>query len=34
MDKEHIVDQVKLLIPNDKENPNYDKSLILQLIRS
>ncbi len=25
MDKEHIVDQVKLLIPNDKENPNYDK---------
>ncbi len=25
MDKEHIVDQVKLLIPNDNENPNYDK---------
>ncbi|RVU73609.1 MULTISPECIES: hypothetical protein [Lactobacillus] len=25
MNKEHIVDQVKLLIPNDNENPNYDK---------
>lgn len=25
MDKEHIVDQVKLLIPNNNENPNYDK---------
>ena len=25
MDKEHIVNQVKLLIPNDNENPNYDK---------
>ena len=25
MDKEHIVDQVKLLIPNDNENPNYDQ---------
>lgn len=25
MDKEHIVDQVKLLIPNDNENPDYDK---------
>lgn len=25
MDKEHIVDQVKLLIPNKNENPNYDK---------
>lgn len=25
MDKEHIADQVKLLIPNKNENPNYDK---------
>lgn len=25
MDKEHIVNQVKLLIPNKNENPNYDK---------
>jgi hypothetical protein len=25
MDKEHIVDQVKLLIPNNNENPDYDK---------
>lgn len=25
MDKEHIVNQVKLLIPNNNENPNYDK---------
>lgn len=25
MDKEHIVDQVKLLIPNDNKNFNYDK---------
>lgn len=25
MDKEHITDQVKLLIPNNNENPNYDK---------
>lgn len=25
MDKEHIVGQVKLLIPNDNENPDYDK---------
>lgn len=25
MDKEHIVDQVKLLIPNSNENPDYDK---------
>lgn len=25
MDKEHIVDQVKLLISNKNENPNYDK---------
>lgn len=25
MDKEHIVNQVKLLIPNDNENPDYDK---------
>ena len=25
MDKEHIVDQVKLLIPNDNKNSNYDK---------
>lgn len=25
MDKEHIADQVKLLIPNNNENPNYDK---------
>ena len=25
MDKEHIVDQVKLLIPNKNENPNYDE---------
>lgn len=25
MDKEHIVDQVKLLIPNGNENPDYDK---------
>lgn len=25
MDKEHIVNQVKLLIPNNNENPGYDK---------
>lgn len=25
MDKEHIVNQVKLLIPNNNENPNYDQ---------
>ena len=25
MDKEHITDQVKLLIPNSNENPDYDK---------
>lgn len=25
MDKEHIVDQVELLIPNNNENPDYDK---------
>lgn len=25
MDKEYVVDQVKLLIPNNDENPNYDK---------
>ena len=25
MDKEHIVNQVKLLIPNNDENPDYDK---------
>ncbi|AZN76474.1 hypothetical protein CXB72_04690 [Lactobacillus acidophilus] len=25
MNKEYIVDQVKLLIPNKNENPNYDK---------
>lgn len=25
MDKEHIADQVKLLIPNSNENPDYDK---------
>lgn len=25
MDKEHIVDQVKLLISNKNEDPNYDK---------
>ena len=25
MDKEHIVDQVKLLVPNSNENPDYDK---------
>ena len=25
MDKEHIVNQVKLLIPNNNKNPNYDK---------
>lgn len=25
MDKEHITDQVKLLIPNNNENPDYDK---------
>ena len=25
MDKEHIVDRVKLLIPNNNENPDYDK---------
>lgn len=25
MDKEHIADQVKLLIPNNNENPDYDK---------
>jgi hypothetical protein len=25
MDKEHIINQVKLLIPNDNENPDYDK---------
>lgn len=25
MDKEHIVDQVKLLIPNDNENPDYEQ---------
>ena len=25
MDKEHVADQVKLLIPNNNENPDYDK---------
>ena len=25
MDKEHIVNQVKLLIPNNNANPDYDK---------
>lgn len=25
MNKEHIVNQVKLLIPNSNENPDYDK---------
>lgn len=25
MDKEHIADQVKLLIPNNDENPNYEQ---------
>ena len=25
MDKEHIVSQVKLLIPNNNKNPDYDK---------
>lgn len=25
MDKEHIVDQVKLLVSNSNENPDYDK---------
>lgn len=25
MDKERIVDQVKLLVPNSNENPDYDK---------
>lgn len=25
MDKEHIINQVKLLIPNNDENPDYDK---------
>ena len=25
MDKEHIVNQVKLLIPNNNQNPDYDK---------
>ena len=25
MDKEHIADQVKLLIPNNNANPDYDK---------
>ena len=25
MDKEYIVNQVKLLIPNNNENPDYDK---------
>ena len=25
MDKEHIVNQVKLLIPNNDENPNYEQ---------
>ena len=25
MDKEHIANQVKLLIPNSNENPDYDK---------
>ena len=25
MDKEHIADQVELLIPNNNENPDYDK---------
>lgn len=25
MDKEYIADQVKLLIPNNNENPDYDK---------
>lgn len=25
MDKEHIADQVKLLIPNSNANPDYDK---------
>lgn len=27
MDKEHIVNQVKLLIPNNNKNPNYDEIL-------
>ena len=25
MDKEYIVNQVELLIPNNNENPDYDK---------
>lgn len=25
MDKEYVVDQVKLLIPNNDENPNYEQ---------
>ena len=25
MDKEHVADQVKLLIPNNNKNPDYDK---------
>lgn len=25
MDKEHIINQVKLLVPNSNENPDYDK---------
>ena len=25
MDEEHIADQVKMLIPNNNENPDYDK---------
>ncbi|PXZ17623.1 hypothetical protein DM476_03480 [Lactobacillus helveticus] len=25
MDKEHIINQVKLLIPNNNKNPDYDK---------
>lgn len=25
MDKEHIINQVKLLIPNNDENPNYEQ---------
>ena len=25
MDKEHIADQVKMLIPNNNKNPDYDK---------
>ena len=27
MDKEHIANQVKLLIPNNNKNPDYDKTI-------